>query len=378
MLAIAALLAVATASLIHRSNQAATKEPSTLPQIDGKRIVFPVEFASRIHLEAIEIGNKEVIPAYSVVGTVTFDPAYVARVGARMRGLVREVYRFEGSPVKAGEALAAIDSPELGEAQAAVSVLVAQNKAAELHQEREHALAERQLTTLRDVEESTATAERTDALLSAANQRVVALTGRKLGSEQRSLGVHLLRAPITGTLVERHVSKGQLVDANHEAFLVANLDHLWVELSIYEQILPSLKVGDIVELHAKSTGDDERVVQGEIARIGAVLDPETRGATVRVRVDNRKRWFNPGQSVSAIIRATAAAENDEPTVPSSAVIYVDGEPSVFIADSPTSVIVTSVKLGETNGQEVQVLDGVEAGQRVVIRGTTELRNELFR
>jgi cobalt-zinc-cadmium efflux system membrane fusion protein len=374
-----AAVALLASWALHRSNHAVAAETPNAPRVDGKRILFSDRFAQHIKLESLAVGRSAVVPAFSVVGTVTFDPAHVARVGARLRGVVRDVYLFEGAKVKPGDVLATIDSPELGEAQAAVAMLGAQNHAAQLLSEREQGLAKRQLTTARYVEEAQAAADHSEALLAAARHRVSAMAGRKSGDSRRGLGVHVLSSPLNGTLIERHVAKGQLVDANHAAFLIADLDHVWVELSVFERVLPSIKMGDLVELHAEADGTDTTsIVKGEVAQIGAVLNPESRGAAVRVHVDNHARRFRPGQSVNAVIRATAATEENVTTIPASAVIYVDGEPSVFVADSPTSVIVTSVELGETNGQLVHVKSGVETGQRVVIHGTTELRNELFR
>jgi membrane fusion protein, heavy metal efflux system len=359
------------------SRHAAVSVPANLPQVVGKRIVFSAAYAEHIGLQSTELSRKTVIPAISVVGTVTFDPWHVASIGARLGGVVRDVYRFEGAKVKAGEALAAIDSPELGQAQAAVTVLEAEYGAAELHRAREQGLAERQLTTPRDVEESNAAAEHSEALLGAARQRVNSLAGRGAAASHRKLGVHVLSSPLSGTVIERHVTQGQLVDANHLAFLVANLDHLWVELSVYERSLPSIRRGDLVEIHAGTTSGTD-VVHGKVAQVSPFLDAETRGAAIRVQLDNREHKFMPGQSVSATIRAAGAAQQDTPTVPSGAVIHVDGKPSIFVADSPTSVIVTSVELGETNGQEVQIKGGLEPSARVVVRGTAELRNQLFR
>jgi membrane fusion protein, heavy metal efflux system len=357
-----------------------TETDANVPQVDGKRIIFPAEYAKRISLETVEIVPKKVVPAFSVVGLATFDPAHMVRIGARMRGVVRDVYLFEGEAVKSGDAVATIDSPELGQAQADVAVLAAVSGAAARNRDREERLAERQLTNKRFLEESIADADHSSALLTAAKHRVAALSGSgsmELGS--RRLGVHVLTSPMNGTVIEHRVAKGQLVEADHVAFLVANLDHLWVELLVFERHLASIKVGDMVELHAEARGEvTPDIVRGKIAHVGAVLNADTRGATIRVYVDNRQRKFRPGQSVEAIIRATAAAVDDIPTVPTTAVVYVDGEPSVFIADSPVSVTVTRVQLGETNGQEVQLKDGVETGQRVVTHGTTELRNQLFR
>lgn len=353
---------------------------ANLPQVDGKRIIFPAEYAKRISLETVGVVSKKVVPAFSVVGLVTFDPAHVVRIGARMRGVVRDVYKFEGGAVKSGEALATIDSPELGQAQADVAVLAAVSGAANRNRGREEKLAERQLTTKRYLEESIAEADRSNALHTAAKHRVAALSGSGSSlSGKRRLGVHVLTSPLSGTLIEHRVAQGQLVDADHVAFLVANLDHLWVELLVFERHLASIKVGDMVELHAEARGaTTPDIVMGKIAHVGAVLDADTRGAPIRVYVDNKQRKFRPGQSVQAVIRATAAAVDDVPAVPSTAVVFVDGEPSVFIADSPTSVTVTRVELGETNGHEVQIKEGVETGQQVVTRGTTELRNQLFR
>jgi cobalt-zinc-cadmium efflux system membrane fusion protein len=365
---------------------ALSAEASDLPRIEGRRIVFGKPFVERIGLETTEVTRKELVPAFSVVGTVIFDPAHVARVGARLRGVVRDVYRFEGATVKAGEALATLNSPELGEAQASVAMLRAENQAAQQQRSREQLLAERQLTTLRDVEEAHATAQRTEALLAAANQRVSALAGRRAGARAAGgntggLGVQVLVTPFNGTVVERHVAKGQLIDADHVAFLVADLDHVWVELSVFERNLPSIKRGDPVEIQAEITGKqlgEPLVVKGEVAQVSAILNADTRGAAVRVHVDNRDRRFRPGQSVNAVIRASSSVKESVPMVPSSSVIYVDGKPVVFVADTPTSVVVTQVELGETNGQEVHIKSGLEPSLRVVTSGTAELRNLLFR
>jgi cobalt-zinc-cadmium efflux system membrane fusion protein len=377
-------VAIGAGLWLRRGHPPVAAAQNSAPRVEGKHIVFSDEYAKGIGLATWQVGREEVVPAYSVVGTATFDPAHVSSVGAKLRGIVRDVFRFEGSAVKRGDALAGIDSPELGEAQASESMLAAQSKAARSLSERENALAERQLTTARDVEEANANADRAQALLSAAKQRLTALAGRPASTAAaRALGLHVLAAPISGTIIERHVSKGQWVDANHLAFLIADLDHLWVELSVYERALPSIKVGDVVELHAEAprvgkVEPADNVVYGEVAQVAPVLNEQTRGATLRVHVDNRQRRFRPGQSISATIRATAAGLDDVPTVPSSAVTYVDGEPTVFVADSSTSVIATRVELGESNGQKVQIRSGIETGQQVVIRGTNELRNELFR
>lgn len=357
------------------ATSAMAAEAPDVPRVEGRRVLFSENYAKRIGLETAAVHARDVVPAVSVVGTVDFNPEFVARVGTRLRGVVRSVHQFEGARVKRGELLASIDSPELGDAQASVASLRAEFNALKLSRDREQALAARNLTTPREAEEATAQASRSQALLGAAEQRVSALAGRRGSSN--ALGVHAVTSPLDGVVIERHVSKGQLVSSDHFAFLVANLDHLWVELSVFERHLPGIKVGDQVELHPNSDSHAEPF-KGRVAQVGAVLEAESRSARVRVEIENQQRKFRPGQSVKAVIRATAAEADDVPTVPPSAVVYVDGRPTVFVADSPTSVMVTEVELGESNGQDLHIKHGLSPEQRVVTRGATALRNELFR
>ncbi|HET9954411.1 MAG TPA: efflux RND transporter periplasmic adaptor subunit [Polyangiaceae bacterium] len=356
--------------------QGAPREEPDLPRLEGNSIRFSEKFAKRIELKSIEVKKAAVVPSLAVVGTVTFDPEHVARVGTRLRGLVREVRHFEGDIVKRGEVLASVDSPELGDAQATVLSLQAELDAARRNAEREKKLSEDKLTTLKETEEATARAERFVALLAAAEQKVSALAGVSNKTSSRAIGVHTVSSPLDGTIVERHVSKGQLVEGDHTAFLVANLDHLWVELAVFERSLPSIRVGDEVEL--RPLGGSAAALKGRVAHVGQVLNAATRSSPVRVEVENKERLLRPGQAVDAVIRAAGASADAGPVVPPSAVTFVDGKPTIFVQDSPTSVRVASVELGASDGQGLHIKKGVEVGQKVVVDGTFELKSELFR
>jgi len=346
------------------------------PHVEGRRIVFSERFAKRIGLRTGEVTRSNLVPTVSVVGTVTFNPEHVARIGTRLRGLVRDVRHYEGDTVKRGDSLAQIDSPELGEAQASVTMLQAQMEAARRNAGREKDLAEQRLTTLKESEEADATKNTYTALLAAAQQKVAALNGTFKNANTRALGVHELVSQIDGTIVERHISKGQLVEGDHTAFVVANLDYLWVELAVFERHLSEIREGDAVEL--RPLGSKSTPLQGRVAHVGNVVSSETRSATIRVAVDNKDRLLRPGQAVDAIIRIAGATVSQGILVPPTAVTFVDGRPVVFVADTPTSVVATEVELGASNGREQQIESGIQTGQRVVIEGTFELKSELFR
>ncbi len=349
---------------------------SEIPHVNGRQIEFPEQFAKRIGLRTETVRQTDLIPTVAVVGTVEFDPQHVARIGTRLRGLVRDVKHLEGDQVKRGELLAEIDSPELGEAQASVTMLNAQAEAARRNADRESDLAEQRLTTLKESEDANANKDTVRALLGAARQKVAALAGTPGELRERAIGVHELLSPLAGTIVERRISKGQLVQADHTAFVVANLDYLWVELAVFEKHLAQIQDGDEVEL--KPMGSKVDLLRGHVAHVGSVLDEGTRSATIRVRVDNKQRKLRPGQAVDAVIRVAAAAVRGGLVIPNSAIAYIDGKPTVFVVEQPNSVTVTEVELGASTESEQQVLSGLKPGQMVVAAGTFELKSELFR
>jgi cobalt-zinc-cadmium efflux system membrane fusion protein len=351
--------------------------PLNVPHVEGAAIVLPAEHVQRLGLETAVVREAPLTPIIKVVGTATFDPEFVAAVGTRLRGLVRSVSRFEGDRVKKGELLADIDSPELGSAQASVLMFRAQLKAAELNFAREKELESRGLTTAREVEESAATLEEFRAKLLAAEQQVSALGGAVVRDHQTStIGVHQLRSPMAGTVVERFVAAGQSVEGHLTAFRIADLDHLWVELAVFERNLASTRRGDKVELRPLS--DPNTTIVGQVAHVGDQIDPATRTAAVRVEVDNHERKLRPGQAVSAKIHSGLAAAGRVAQVPHGAITFVDGKPTVFVAEGPTRFVATPVELGDSDGEDRQIIAGLTVGQNVVVNGVFQLKSELFR
>lgn len=342
-----------------------------VPHIEGKALVFSADFKARAGIEMDVVKRAPLVPRLRVVGTVDFDPSYVAAVGTRIHGLVRKLHKLEGDTVGQDEPLAEIESAELGEAQASVAVANARRKAARINEKRERELAERGLTTAREREIATATYAEQKALLEAAAQRVAALSG----TTKSPFGVYMLRAPLAGTVVERHIFAGQSVEDHLVAFRVANLDHLWVDLAVFEGNLDAIRKDDPVEI--TRAGDEGEPILGRVAHVGEVVDPVTRTGEVRVAVSNEKRLLRPGQSVTAAIRASGPARTML-TVPMTAITYIDGKPTVFLAEVDDRVVPTPVELGPHDGKQQGITSGLSEGQRIVSRGVFALKSELYR
>ncbi|HVY28131.1 MAG TPA: efflux RND transporter periplasmic adaptor subunit [Polyangiaceae bacterium] len=373
------LLIIGAASFaLQRSGEAApeTMPASDVPRVLGDQIHYSDAFARRAGIKLDPVKVDRLVPAVAAVGTVDFNAEHVAAIGTRLRGLVSRVTKFEGDSVEAGAVLARVESAELGEAQATVSMLDAERHAAELNAEREAKLAERSLTTAREVEMAAVEAKKASLLLGAAQQKVAALGGSARTKGEGVLGVHDVRSPIKGTVVERNVAPGQFVEGQLVAFKVANLDHLWIELDVFERNLSRINVGDRAELKPLASNSEKLV--GRVAKVASRIDSETHSAKVRIEVENYDRKLRVGQAVQATIHSSGGAAQPRIVAPTSAVTFVDGKPTVFVAAGANAVRVVNVELGASDADETEILSGLKETDRIVTDGAFALKSELFR
>lgn len=342
-----------------------------VPYLDGTFIRFSAGFAERAKIQLVQVQEGQLSPMVTVTGTVTFDPRTSASVGARIPGRVRNVRKVEGDQVNAGDVLAEIESAELGKAQADVISARAHLDAALANERREKALAAQQVSTPRDAELATATATAARADVIAADQRVKALGG-SVGGET---GVLLLTSPIPGRIIERGVSRGQSVEPSHTAFRVADPDHLWIDLSVFERDIGAIHVGDPVDVSPQV--DPGTVARGTISYVGDAIDLASRTAPVRVIFEHVNIALRPGQSVLAKIH-TPVNPTPRMLVPRTAVTSIDGKPTVFLSHDATCVEPRAVELGAQDGDRVEVASGLKVGERIVNTGIFELKSEIFR
>lgn len=346
-----------------------TEEARDVPHLEDNVIVFSSAFGERAGIKFAPAEKRPFKPVIRVVGTVAFNPSYVAAIGTRLRGTVRRTFKFEGDHVKPNEPLAEIESVELGEAQASIATAEATQRAAELHARREEDLLAKGLTTAREAEVAGADLATASATLHAAKQRVQAYGGNA------TFGVFVLRSPIGGHVIERHVSPGQSVDPNVIGYKVADLDHLWIELSVFERDLSSVHIDDEVLIAPLASPTEQ--ITGKIAHVGEVIDQTTRSTDVRVTVEKPRFHLRVGQSVEATI-TNGLTEREAVLIPTESVIYVDGKPTVFVSDGANRARAVAVRVGGTDGTCYEVLEGVQPGQTVANAGVFALKSELFR
>jgi cobalt-zinc-cadmium efflux system membrane fusion protein len=286
---------------------------------------------------------------------------------------VRQILKFEGDEVRAGDVLAEIESPELGRAQSELLKAHANEEAAAANQVREERLAEAHISSLRDAQAARAAAVSARAERIAAEQAVRTLGGSTDTSGE--LGVVQLRTPINGRVISSKLTRGKSLESAEPPFLVSDLGRVWLRLDVFEHDLAAVRAGDAVEVARQA--DLTRVSRGRVTRTGEVINPQTHSAEVWVEVENADRWLRPGESVAARIRGTGDGRK-WPTVPAEAIVTVDGRPTVVVASGDDAVQIRPVTLGTTGEKHTAVVSGLQEGERVVVSGAFALKSEIFR
>lgn len=344
---------------VEQSSQAAT------------RIGLSPELVKRMGVRFLPAEEGQLSPSLRVTGMVTYDPRRVAEVGARIGGRVRTLRHVKGDAVKEGEVLAILESVELGRAQADLEKAIAHEQLATIDAKRARALAESRVSSLQEAEHAEVAEKAAKTERIAAEKAVLAIGGGRNGA----VGVLTLTSPISGSVVSAPLRQGQTVEATQQAFLVADLSKVWVELRVFERDLLSLSLGDEVEVWPQVARD--RSVKGQVAHIGETIDEHDHAASVRVELDNRERVFRPGLPVNAVVHPTKQRK-PYVLVPSSAVTTVDGQNIVFVSSREGGVEQRPVSVGGRDERFVGIVKGLSPSERVAVEGVFALKSELYR
>jgi len=175
----------------------------------------------------------------------------------------------------------------------------------------------------------------------------------------------MLRSPITGTVVEKLISPGELLTAGTTpCFTVANLSRVWVMTQIFGSDLAAVKVGDPAEVE---TGIATNEFSGTVDNISALVNPDTRSVLVRVVVQNPGDFLKKQMYVS--VKIQSRQESTGLLVPVSAILRDDENlPFVYIAQTDGSFARRQVSLGYRTGDQYDITDGLQAGDRIVVEG----------
>ena len=325
-----------------------------------------------IRLYTVALSNYH--NAIDTAGMVDFDNDQATSVLAPFSGPVARLLVSPGEMVKKDQPLATVASPDFAAAVSAYRKAIATADTARRLADMDKDLVAHKGVSAREADQAESDAVNAEADRSAALQALVALNidaksmaeireGRPIS---RIEGV--IRAPIAGTVVEKLITPGELLQAGTTpCFTVADLSRVWVLAQVFGGDLASIHVGDPVTV---STG--YVTLDGQVDNIAAEVDPNTRSVNVRVVVNNPAGLLKR----QMYVRARIAARNESRSLlaPVSAVLRDDENlPFVYVAQSDGSFARRHVSLGNRAGEDYAIGAGLRPGERIVADGAIFLQ-----
>ena len=356
-------------------------EPVIFPEeqkvVVSKKDIFSIQLKPGMtkHLKVGLPVSLELADRLRVPGRIEPDEEALVRIGANVTGRIVEVNSRLGDEVISGGVLAKISSPEFTEAQLAFLRANSETTLAERASERATQLLLADVIGSAELQRRESELQVLRAEQSAAKDQLRLLG---IGSESldtlkkfgRILPSVEIRSPIEGTVIERKVSVGQVVEPSDQLYTVADLSSVWVVGDVPEQSARGVKIDQHVEIYIPALGDVRLI--GRIVFVAETVDPETRTITVRTLVDNEFRALKPAMLARMYI---TGVQNKKLVIPEGAVVREDNRDHVFIAQGNDSFLLVPVELGEAVGQVRPVLEGLDKDREIVLDGAFHLNNE---
>jgi membrane fusion protein, heavy metal efflux system len=321
---------------------------------------------------------KNVSGLLRVAGRVEADETRMARINAPVNGRIVDLNVIEGQHVEKGQVLATIYSTELSSAQSALVKAKTQHQLAERAVARARQLLEAGVIGSAELQRREGELEQAVADLASLREQLLVLGMRKaavdhLESTRAIDSITEIVSTISGRVLERRVTPGQVLQAAEVLCIVADLSSVWLVADVPEQSAGSIRIGKSV--HAEIPALPGEKITGTLSFVSSMVNPETRTVRTRMNLANPDRRYKP--AMLATMTLVDGAER-RLVVPLSAVVRNGNQDGIFIRKSGNEFVLRPVELGEEFGDERVVLSGLDPEASIVVQGAFHLNNERMR
>ena len=290
--------------------------------------------AQNLGVRTVKVEERPLGQAIHTVGTVAVDENHLYTVTPRYSGWVVNLrVRAVGDPVRQGQVLAELYSPDLYSAEQEYLIVLREKNTPELG----------------------AAAHERLRLLGLSDDAIAALA--RNGQARREVAV---RAPASGVITRLDARQGGYVSSQTPFYEIANLERVWVNAALYDYQLPWVALGDPVRLHLPAYPG--RTWRGRVSFIYPTLDPKTRTVNARLSIANPDGSLRPGMYANATL---VAQPRKALAVPQSAVLHTDQGDFVMLAQGEGHFLPVQVVLGAQADGWVEVREGLKAGEQAV-------------
>jgi cobalt-zinc-cadmium efflux system membrane fusion protein len=277
-----------------------------------------------------------------------------------------------GQQVKKGQLLAVLSSAAVSEQRSELQTASQRLALARTTYDREKQLWQEKVSAEQDYLQARQALREAEIAVSNAQQKLAATgAGTSAGSGGGALNRFELRAPFDGVVVEKHLAVGEAVQDSTQVFTISDLRSVWAEMRVAASDLPAVRVGE--KATVKATAFDSSAT-GEVAYVGALIGQDTRTAPARITLPNPDGVWRPGLFVN--VELTASSQTVPLAVANSAIQRMEAQQSVVFVPAPGGFRAQAVRLGRTDAQSTEVLEGLKPGQAYVTQGSFMLKAEL--
>jgi cobalt-zinc-cadmium efflux system membrane fusion protein len=339
------------------------------PSVMASNVKLTPEQRRNLHL--YQVAQSSFRKTVETTGVVDFDNDQATSVLAPFSGPVSRLLVSLGQHVKLGAPLAVVDSPDFAAAISAYRKAIATAQTLRRLADLDKDLTAHNGVSKREADQAETDAVNAEADREAALQALVSLQvpadSIKAIQEGRSVSRvdGVIRAPVAGTVVEKLITPGQLLEAGTTpCFTVADLSRVWVLAQVFGNDLEAVRVGDSAEV---LTGIGENTFSGTVDNIAALVDPDTRSVAVRVVAKNPADFLKKQMYVR--VRIHAQKQSTGTLIPVSAVLRDDVNlPFVYEVQPDGSFARQHVTLAYRTGDQYDIAEGLKAGDEIVVDG----------
>ena len=344
---------------------------------DDKKVLHISEAEMKeFGIEVGTAGPGKIEIQLSLPGEVVANADRLVHVVPRVSGVVRDVRKNLGDFVSAGEVLSILESRELADAKASFLAAREREILARANFTREEDLWKKKISAEQDyLEAKRAIAEALIELRSSEQKlHAIGFSDAYLSRLPNQLEIeytkYVLTAPASGTILQKHIAKGEVLKDDSEAFVIADLSSVWVNISIYQKDMPIVRKGQEVIISAGHEIPDAR---GVISYVGPLVGEQTRTGIARVVLPNKGGHWRPGLFITA--RLTVKATDVPIAVSKTALQTMEDKTYIFVK-TEEGFEPRPVTAGRTDEKQAEIISGLTAGQQYVTNGAFALKAQL--
>ena len=347
-------------------------------------ITLSEEESSRVGLVVQPVKRSEFRTHRDFPGIVQPNQRNVIEITTLVRGRVVEVYADLGQQVKSNATLAILYSSELGLAQSAYLKARARLNVAEQSYSRAKFLLEEKVIGEAEAQRRQAELLSIQAEANEARDRLKLLGMNaeefdRLEQSREIRSVVQIVAPFAGRVIQRKLTRGEVVETTDNLFVIADLSEVWVVANIPEKDIPFVHTlhasgGRYADVSLSAYPDE--TFKGRITYVGDVLDPSTRTMQLRLELPNADGRLKP--EMFASVRLYSESQADRLAVPEAALQRDQGRTFVFVQHNANEYEFREVEVGESNGTLTSIIAGLHEGEPVVTQGAFVLKSELLK